>query len=148
MNDVTIHRHKDGSLAIEHAPEVFLCTRPSLELLVDNHNQAIAAGNDAKSEIARLAALVGTIRQYLRLPAKDFKDLTPEQHSHEIGDAIERLTTQLDEAGARLATLEADIKALLTETDPEAHTIDRLRAFTQRKIDFFRKHQELLKPRP
>ena len=54
MNNVTLHRHKDGSLAIEHAPEIFICSRDSLEMMVAGHNQAIAATNDARSEIRDL----------------------------------------------------------------------------------------------
>lgn len=51
------------------------------------------------------------------------------------------------EAHHALAVLQADINALLTEPDPEAHAQDRHIGFTRRKIAFLDKHPELLKPR-
>lgn len=44
-----------------------------------------------------LAALVGTIRQWLNLPVRNVSDISAEEHSHEIGNALaadghERLT--------------------------------------------------------
>jgi hypothetical protein len=64
-------------------------------------------------------------------------------------DMAARASIERDAIAHDLDTLRADINALLTETDQqqELHAADRHIEFTRRKIDFFHKHQELLRPR-
>lgn len=79
MNEVTIRRHKDGSLAIEQAPEIFLCTRESLQSIIDGNNQAVARKNDARSEIQRLEAELAKasrLQQSLTIASQTIQDLT------------------------------------------------------------------------
>jgi hypothetical protein len=110
--ECTLGRTKDGKLTILSAPEIFLCTRRSIQDLIDQHNEHLDEAHSA--------------------------NLRTEQAKRER-DAV---ATDLDQ-------LRTDIRALLTETDlqREAHDIDRHVAFTRRKIAFFDKHEELLKPR-
>jgi len=60
------------------------------------------------SKILALEALIGTIRAHLPVPVRNVSDITPEQHSHEIINAIELLADkdkQLAEARAEIERL-------------------------------------------
>lgn len=72
----------------------------------------------------KLSALVGTIRSMLNVPIRNVTDITPEQHSREIGAAINRLRLE----DARLRHLIDGLRDLLTEAQaaiPQEHTGSR-----------------------
>jgi chromosome segregation ATPase len=48
------------------------------------------------AELARLRALVGTIRSQLNLTVRNVSDITPEEHSHETGEAIDHLRAEVE----------------------------------------------------
>lgn len=50
-----------------------------------------------RRERDQLTALVGTIRQYLPIPIRNVKDITPEQHDQEIGSAIKAIIQERDQ---------------------------------------------------
>ena len=87
--DPILHRHKDGSLAIAESPELFICSRESLEMLVDDHNQAIASRNDARTLAGELIAAirVNTLRG-------TFAAATPKQVDDWLQPFIQRINTQ------------------------------------------------------
>lgn len=102
MSPVTIHRHKDGSLAIEEAPELFICSRASLQTIIDSNN-------GARSEITRLEdelAKASGLQQTVTIASQTIKD----QHA-----TIERLNTALRNASAiyDVATKQRDEAATL-----------------------------------
>ncbi len=48
--------------------------------------------HDLSIKLSTLAALVGTVRQWLDLPVRNVSDISPEEHSHEIGNALAAIT--------------------------------------------------------
>ena len=136
----TLNRHKDGRLAIRACPEIFLCSRSSIEMMVDNHNQAIAAGNDARAEIQRHEQFTSIAEQTIKTLDEDLRNTTAQR---------DQLMRERDAIAHDIDELRADVKALLTETEHfrELHAADHHIEFTRRKIAFFDKHQEMLQPR-
>lgn len=60
---------------------------------------------EAREERDRLKALVGTIRSFLPIPARNVGDVTPEKHSHEIGNAITTIAEQRDSLAQSLKSI-------------------------------------------
>ena len=50
--------------------------------------------DELRAERGKLRALVGTIRSQLNLIARNVSDITPEEHSHETGEAIDALRAE------------------------------------------------------
>ena len=50
--------------------------------------------DELRAERGKLRALVGTIRSQLNLTARNVSDITPEEHSHETGEAIDALRAE------------------------------------------------------
>ncbi len=50
--------------------------------------------DELRAERGKLRALVGTIRSQLNLTARNVSDITPEEHSHETGAAIDALRAE------------------------------------------------------
>ena len=79
-----------------------------------------------------LAALVGTIRQMLPLPLRNVSDLTPPEHSREIGEAIDAIREQRDRL-VEAALFLADVAEKNTDdTDLWNQAIDKVRALAAR----------------
>ena len=57
---------------------------------------------EARDKYDGLAALVGTVRSMVPVPVRNVKDITPEEHSREIGDAIDALREQRDRLAVAL----------------------------------------------
>jgi hypothetical protein len=81
------------------------------------------------------------------------------QLTHQLTDArdqvhnanlrADRAKRERDAIATDLDQLRTDVRAMFRETshEREANDLDRLKAFHHRKVAFFHKHQELLKPR-
>ena len=70
----------------------------------------------------KLAALVGIIRGMLDVPIRNVSDITPEEHSREIGAAIEAIKTELDNAESDAKQSEVDsLRALGERNECRAH---------------------------
>jgi hypothetical protein len=67
----------------------------------------------AYAELARLRALVGTIRSQLNLTVRNVSDITPEEHSHETGEAIDRLRAEVERWKTVAAALSETIRAAI-----------------------------------
>jgi hypothetical protein len=63
---------------------------------------------EAREHRDRLAALVGSIRGGLNVPVRNVSDITTEQHSHEIGDAIDAIKQQRDRLEKALSAVMVD----------------------------------------
>lgn len=50
-SEVILHRHKDGKLAIQSAPELFVCSRESIQDLIDQHNAYLSERDLARHGI-------------------------------------------------------------------------------------------------
>jgi chromosome segregation ATPase len=59
------------------------------------HGTVMEERDRLATELTRLRALVGTIRSQLNLTVRNVSDITPEEHSHETGEAIDRLRAEL-----------------------------------------------------
>jgi predicted nucleic acid-binding Zn-ribbon protein len=79
------------------------------------------------AELARLRALVGTIRSQLNLTVRNVSDITPEEHSHETGEAIDHLRAEVE----RWETVAAEMSQ---EREHNANEASRLRAELQAKL--------------
>ena len=64
---------------------------------------------EAESAYDGLAALVGTVRSMVPVPVRNVKDITPEEHSREIGDAIDTLREQRDRLAEALRSLASGV---------------------------------------
>jgi hypothetical protein len=53
--------------------------------------------HDLGIKLTTLAALVGTVRQWLDLPVRNVSDISPEAHSHEIGNALAAIAKAKEE---------------------------------------------------
>jgi len=75
------------------------------------------------SKILALEALIGTIRAHLSVPVRNVSDITPEQHSHEIINAIGLLSDK----GKQLAEARAEIERLKNEHE---NSLDKAKNYT------------------
>ena len=75
------------------------------------------------SKILALEALIGTIRAHLPVPVRNVSDITPEQHSHEIINAIGLLSDK----GKQLAEARAEIERLKNEHE---NSLDKAKNYT------------------
>ena len=94
MNDITLHRHKDGKLAIATAPEIFICTRACIQDLVDRHNQRIDEITRLEAELAKASRL----QQTVTIAGQTIQDLTKEN------DLLRRLNIDATRLASRYAT--------------------------------------------
>ena len=90
---------------------------------------------------AKLAALVGTIRSFLELPVKNVDDIQPEEHSHEIGNAIQKLTAERDSqrklAGELIAAIRVNVARGTFGGDITSQELDVwLEQFTSRLLPY------------
>ena len=77
----------------------------------------LIADSEAKA-VAELRALVGTIRSQLNLIPRNVGDITPAEHSHETGAAIDQLRAEVERLKEYSGNLENDVK-YLTQGVPE-----------------------------
>jgi hypothetical protein len=91
--DVTLQRHKDGKLAIQTAPEIFLCTRGSIQDLIDQHNQRLDEAINATTQRDQL---------------KHDYDESREEHWRTL-DAYQTHHGEAEKTTAELRRLEAEL---------------------------------------
>lgn len=53
--DVILQRNKDGRIAIQSAPEIFLCSRESIQDMIDRHNALLEQATRFTEALRRIA---------------------------------------------------------------------------------------------